>query len=307
MTIRAISLFLALTLVPQTDIRVDVRLQQITVTVRDGQGSLVKNLRAEDFILEEGGIPQSITHFVEDNDTPVSVGILVDVSVSMAQTPSGSITALRAAVGTARLLLHLMKPQDEFVLMSFSDGVKVEENFTGDRSRIEKALSELQTRGGTDLQEGVEKGLKETRKGKHRKKALVVITDAYAELDTKSMARAIQESEVLVYTFGLQQIEPRSASRSSAQPGMQGPSKEILDLLASESGGRSMLFEMHSEELITRMIRFVQDIATELRGQYLIGYYPQKPAGSVRQAIRIRTKSPAYQARYRREALTVPQ
>jgi Ca-activated chloride channel family protein len=304
---RAISLLLTLALLPQTEIRVDVRLQQLTVTVRDGQGNLVKNLRAEDFILEEGGTPQTIAHFVQDNDTPVSMGILIDVSGSMAATPSGSITALRAAEGTARLLLHLMKPQDEFVLMSFSDGVKVEQNFTGDRSKIEKSLSELQTRGGTDLQEGVEKGLRETRKGKHRKKALIVITDAYAVLNSKSMARAIQESEILVYTFGLQQISGRATTRVIFQPGTDGPSQEILDLLASESGGRSMLFEMHSEELINRMIRFVQDIATELRGQYLIGYYPQKPGGSVSQAIRIRTKSPAYQVRYRREALAVSQ
>jgi Ca-activated chloride channel family protein len=295
---RAISLLLSLVLLPQTTIRVDVKLQQIVVTVKDQQGNLVKNLRAGDFVLEEDGVPQSIAHFVQDNETPVSLGILVDVSGSMAATPSGPLTALRAAVGTTRLLLHLMKPQDEFALMSFSDGVELEEGFTHDRAKIDKAVSGLKTRGGTNLQDGVERGLKETRKGKHRKKALIVITDAYAGLDTERLRRATLESEVLIYTFALQQIGRNSLQQRQSTP--------ILDMLAAESGGRSMLFEMHSEELVNRMIGFVEDIAAELRGQYLLGYYPQKPGAAGSQVIRVRTKSPNYRARYQREALQLP-
>jgi VWFA-related protein len=295
---RAICLLLSLALLPQTEIRVDVKLQQIVVTVKDGQGNLVKNLRAEDFILEEDGVPQSIVHFVQDNDTPVSLGILVDVSGSMAATPSGPLSAMRAAVGTTRLLLHLMKPQDEFSLMSFADGVSLKEAFTQDRMKIDKAVSDLRPTGsGTDLQGGVERGLRETRKGKHRKKALIVITDAYAVLNTERLRRAAQEAEVLIYTFALQQIAPRSTPQQSTA---------VLDILASESGGRSMLFEMHSEDLVNRMIGFVEDIAAELRGQYIVGYYPQKPGARGSQAIRVRTKSPNYRARYQREALQVP-
>jgi VWFA-related protein len=295
--LRTVALFLCLALLPQSEIRVDVKLQQVVVTVRDGEGNLVKNLGPDDFILEEDRVPQAIAHFVRDNDTPVSLGILVDVSGSMAATPSGPLSALRAAVGTTRLLLHLMKPQDEFALMTFSSGFNVEERFTQDRARIEKAVAGLGTAGGTDLQAGVEKGLRETRKGKNRKKALIVITDGYAGLDTERVQRATRESEVLIYTFALQQIAPRTPLRTSTP---------VLDVLAAESGGRSMLFEMHSDDFVNRMIGFVEDIAAELRGQYLIGYYPQKAGAPGSQVIRVRTKSPNYKARYQREALQVP-
>lgn len=291
---------LSLFLLTQSEIRVDVQLQQIVVTVKDGEGNLVKNLRANDFILEEDGVPQTITHFVQDNDTPVSLAILVDVSGSMAATPAGPNTALRAAVGTALLLVHLMKPQDEFCLMSFASGVDLQQTFTQDRTKIEEALFKLKPGGGTDLQEGVEKGLRETRKGKHRKKALIVITDAQATLDSKRLQRAVIESEVLIYTFALQ-----AANRTSVLP-MGQPRPDVLALLASESGGRSMAFGIHAEDVINRMMGFVQDIAAELRGQYLLGYYPQKAGAPGSQAIRVRTKSPNYRARYQREALPLP-
>jgi VWFA-related protein len=294
---RLLSLLMSLLLLPQAQIKVDVRLQQIVVTVRDSQGNLVRNLGPEDFVLEEGGVPQTITHFVADNDTPVSLCILVDVSGSMAATPSGPIPALRAAVGTTRLLLHLMKPQDEFCLMSFSNGVDLEQPFTHDVAKIEQALSALRPRGGTNLQEGVEKGLLETRKGKYRKKALILVTDAQAGLDTRRLQRAIQESEVLIYTFALHQIGGPPAL-PTVFDGFRP--QAVLDTLASESGGRSMLFELHSDQLVERMIGFVQDIAAELRGQYLIGYYPP---GDTPRAIRIRSKNPEYRARHQREAL----
>jgi Ca-activated chloride channel family protein len=297
---RALTL-LSFFLLAQNEIRVDVQLQQIVVTVKDGEGNLVKNLRANDFILEEDGVPQTITHFVQDNDTPVSLGILVDVSGSMASTPAGPNTALRAALGTALLLVHLMKPQDEFSLMSFASGVDLRQSFTQDRAKIEDALFKLQTGGGTNLQEGVEEGLKQTRKGKHRKKALVVITDAQASLNSARLQRAVIESEVVIYTFALQ-----ATDRPAVLP-MTPPRPDVLDLLASESGGRSMAFGMHSEDVINRMMGFVQDIAAELRGQYLIGYYPQKSGVRGSQAIRVRTKSPNYRARYQREALQLPQ
>jgi hypothetical protein len=63
---------------------------------------------------------------------------------------------------------------------------------------------------------------------------------------------------------------------------------------------------MHSEDVVDRMIGFVQDIASELRGQYSIGYYPQKPGNRGSQAIRVRMKSPTHRARYQREVLQVP-
>src|SRR5262245_61144693 len=117
-----IGLSLLTVLLVQQVLRVDVQLQQVVVSLRADQDRLVKNLREQDFQVEENGVPQTIVHFVQDSDNPVSLGILIDKSGSMAAKPSGTLSALRASVGATRVLMKLMKPGDEFLLMSFATG-----------------------------------------------------------------------------------------------------------------------------------------------------------------------------------------
>src|SRR5262245_8839349 len=65
------------------NLRVDVRLVNVTVTVTDKNGHYVSGLSADDFVVEEDGTPQKIAHFTQDHDVPVSVGIVLDTSGSM--------------------------------------------------------------------------------------------------------------------------------------------------------------------------------------------------------------------------------
>ena len=74
---------LALSLAAQNAIRVDVRLVTVTATVTDYNDRYIDNLTADNFIVEEDGIPQKIAHFTQDQDVPVSIGILLDTSGSM--------------------------------------------------------------------------------------------------------------------------------------------------------------------------------------------------------------------------------
>src|SRR5688500_18943259 len=64
-------------------VRVDVRLVNVVATVTDTGGRYVTNLNREDFILEEDGIPQQISHFSQGADLPISIGIVLDTSGSM--------------------------------------------------------------------------------------------------------------------------------------------------------------------------------------------------------------------------------
>jgi len=321
MTRIALSLLTALLL--QQVLRVDVQLQQVVVSVRDDQNRLVKNLRQEDFQVEENGVPQNIVHFVQDSDNPVSLGILIDTSGSMAAKPSGTLSALRASVGATRLLMKLMKPGDEFLLMSFATGFNVDQPFTQDTARIDAKLKALTVSGSTNLFTAVQRALREMKKAKSGKKALIIITDAGASGDFEQLSRDIRSSEVLIYTFAIQGISsnlsyptyipqasgPRGgAPRTGAAafpPGMFGNvsmddmSKRVINALAQESGGQSMVFEMNSSALVEHMVSFVQDIAAELRGQYTIGYYPPPLKAGEPQVIRV--KSPHGRVRVHRE------
>jgi VWFA-related protein len=317
------ALSLLTVLLVQQVLRVDVQLQQVVVSVRDDQDRLVKNLRQQDFQVEENGVPQNIVHFVQDSDTPVSLGILIDTSGSMAEKPSGTLSALRASVGATRLLMKIMKPGDEFLLMSFATGFSVDQPFTQDTARIDAKLKELAIAGGTNLFPAVQRALREMKKAKSGKKALIVITDAQANGDFDQLRRDIRNSEVLIYTFAIHGISsnlsypvyippaqgqragaPRTGAAALPPPiysnlSMDNMSQRVLDALAQESGGQSMVFEMNSSALVDRMISFVQDIAAELRGQYTIGYYPPPLKDSEPQVIRV--KSTAGRVRVHRE------
>ena len=301
--LRTASLLLSLLLLQETVLRVDVQLQEVIVSVRDAQNRLVRNLRAEDFLLEENGVPQNIVHLIQDSELPVSLGILIDTSGSMGAITSGVISAQKASVGTTRVLMRLMKPGDEFLLMSFATGFAVHGDFTEDTREIDASLRKLNPDGNTNLFPAVQRGLKEMNKAKSKKKALIVITDAQATGDFEALRRDIRNSEVLIYTFAIGTVpvgKPRSPGTVFPASNIMTP-QGVLDTLAGESGGQWAAFNMSSEDLVPSMINFVQDIAAELRGQYTIGYYPPTIKTSENHNIRVKSASAQYRVRVHRE------
>src|SRR5579863_6280438 len=60
----------------------DVRVVNLFATVRDAQGHVVPNLAKDDFTLEEDGRPQIIRYFSKESGLPLTLGILVDTSIS---------------------------------------------------------------------------------------------------------------------------------------------------------------------------------------------------------------------------------
>ena len=91
-------------------VRVDVRLVNVIATVTDTRGRNVSNLTADDFVLEEDGKPQEITHFSQDQDVPVSVGILLDTSGSMDRR-------IRTAVEAVERFIRRIHQKDEIFLI----------------------------------------------------------------------------------------------------------------------------------------------------------------------------------------------
>ena len=63
-------------------ISVNVKVVTLPVTVRDKHGKIVRNLTKDDFVLQEDGKPQSIRYFTQDTNLPLTLGLLVDTSLS---------------------------------------------------------------------------------------------------------------------------------------------------------------------------------------------------------------------------------
>jgi Ca-activated chloride channel homolog len=282
--------------------------QKLVVNVNDNSGRFILNLKAQDFIVEEGGKEQKITGFMEGSDTPISLGILIDKSTSMrlplyVQGKQYVPAALFAAGRIGRAVVKLMKPQDEFLLMTFDEKVQVKQNFTQDRKKIEDQLEKLNEVGNaTHLYESVVNALEKMKKAKYKRRALIVITDAYdtsgKQLD--DLRPKIAEQEIQVFTCGL-----RSVFEDVPDPTAEPLFQLVLRVLSADTGGLSIIVdlpELQNTPTIEGLIGFAQIIAVELRGQYTLSYNTEQTGPLASRFVRVRSPHPQLRVRLRRDA-----
>src|SRR5215475_12438022 len=143
-------------------VRVDVRLVNVVATVVDSRGRSISNLKVDDFVLEEDGKPQEITHFSQDQNVPVSVGILLDTSGSMDRK-------IRTAIEAVERFSRRIHENDEIFLVTFSGGAVLRQDFTDDRDKLAQALRHLNATGGTALYDALSAGMNKMRSGHHTK------------------------------------------------------------------------------------------------------------------------------------------
>src|SRR3954471_1726612 len=170
----------------------------VPVTVTDRLGRSVAGLDKDSFQVYEGKEKQAI-QTVSREDSPVSVGILLDTSGSM----TGKIERAREAVG---VLLATANPQDEFFLITFADTAELAVDSSSPVEDIQSHLLSKQPQGSTALLDAIYLGVSQMRRAKYARKALLIISDGgdnhsrYRERDIRS---ALREADVLVYAIGI--------------------------------------------------------------------------------------------------------
>ncbi len=320
-------------------LKVDVGLVNVVATVLDNRNRHVADLTAEDFTLYEDGELQSVAHFAQSEDLPVSVGILLDTSGSMERKIDTATVAIEQFLGQ----IH---PEDEIFLVTFDNQARIVEDFTDDRVRLSRALRSAEVGGGTAIHDALALGVDHIRNGKHDKKAILLISDGDDTSSATSFERAldqVRESEILVYSLGITPdgelsgpLGPRPptspgpipagprTSMGTSFPGGTAPTfpgppvsttirlgiptirrdilnMDVLDLLGEISGGRAWLVSGFSDDSRRNQISDALDIlANELRNQYNIGYYPSHSLQDGRwHLMAVIASDPAYRVRHR--------
>jgi Ca-activated chloride channel family protein len=192
--------------------RTGVELINVTATVSDGNGRFVSGLQQEDFRVYEDDQERPITHFTSER-VPVSLGIVLDTSGSM---DGEKMLAARQAL--QRFLFDLLGPEDEVFLYRFDTRPERLHGWTSDRALIAAELRRIRPRGATTLYDAVADALPLAATGRHRKKALLIISDgndtsSYTRLN--ELKKIIRESEVLVYAIGIDALGHGTAQRRS--------------------------------------------------------------------------------------------
>jgi len=268
---------------------------RIPVTVTDN-GRWVQDLRKQDLTVYEDGTQRPILGLQRDIDTPISIGIVVDTSGSMAWKLAAAEAALQHFVRT-------LNPRDQFFLIAFSDRAFLLQDFTDNPAGLNRAIGLLHAYGRTALYDAVVQGLQKVEQGRWPKKALLVMTDGMDNTSSNSLDGAIQAARragVLIYTVGLGTI---GASAMSMGPMMMPPmislggvgigfgggggfgrhhmpmgggEDESVDAstlrhLSDETGATTFVMNPRVTDM-SRLDAHFQDISAELRAQYTVRY-----------------------------------
>ena len=268
----------------------------MVATVVDGKGRTVPNLTIDDFIVDEDGQPQTITHLLPSADLPVSIGVILDLSGSMQ-------SKIRTAQRAVDSFLETIHEEDEIFLMTFARRAALIADFTSDRTTLRNALlAGGNVGGGTALYDSLYQALQKVKRGRHQKKAVLLVTDGE---DTTSLTRFdkalqyIREADMLVYSIGIRGAPGFDMGNSrSSRPNNPTVDMKVLDQFGEASGGKA--WEISEASFGKKLDEVLDTIAAELRSQYSIGYYPNHPVKDGKShSVRVRMKNPEYLVRAR--------
>src|SRR5580704_13662881 len=130
-------------------ISVDVKMVSMLAAVRDKHGHLVNSLNKDDFVVEQDGHPQTITYFAQESNLPLTLGLLVDTSMSQRRVLDQERSASHA------FLDHVLREdKDKAFVIHFDYQVELLQDLTSSRQKLEASLDALgepefaQTGGG---------------------------------------------------------------------------------------------------------------------------------------------------------------
>ncbi|HEY4742937.1 MAG: VWA domain-containing protein [Candidatus Acidiferrales bacterium] len=256
--------------------KVDVDMTLVNVTVTDPYGRLVTGLEQNNFRVFEDNTEQEVVRFSSE-DVPISIGVIFDMSGSMADKFEKSRLAAVQFFKTAN-------PQDEFCLVDFNDRAQLASPFTPSVEELQDRLMYTSAHGQTALFDGIYLGLSQMKGAQNAKKALLIISDGgdnhsrYSESDVR---KYLKEADVQLYAIGIfDQGEYKTVEEK------EGP--ELLSEMTELTGGRTFTVGNLSD-----LPDVASKISMELRNQYVLGYRPSDRARDGRwRKIKVRLRPP---------------
>jgi VWFA-related protein len=285
---------------PTTTLRVSTDVVNVLAVVKDKKGRLIPSLTKDDFQLSEEGTPQQIKYFSRETDTPLTLGILVDTSGSEQRM----LSVLQQEANA--FIRQVIRPKDLAFVMHFDLDVELLQDFTSDPARLERAINETRINtggggvlpgtfpgaspGGTHLYDAVYLAAHDMLRNEIGRKVIILLTDGVDQGSKEDLDTALeyaQKSDVVVYSI---MVEDRGFDQGFSN------GNSVLNKLSKQTGG-DVIRATRDQDLAVAF----QQIAKELRTQYLLGYTPTNTAhdGAFRK-IEVKLRDGNYRVQARR-------
>ena len=247
----------------------------LPVNVTDKSGNFVSGLTEDSFQVYDEKQLTTLALFQQEN-APVSVGLVVDHSSSMEQKLPEVITAIRA-------FAHSANPKDEMFIEAFNDSASIEpldrKAFTDNSKELENAVDAVSAHGRTALYDAIAEGLTHLQLSHFKRKALVIISDGgdnASHFKRSEILELARQSQVTIYSIILE----------SGSTGEQNP--KALRQLSDGTGGVAF-----SPESAQSVVASSAQIARDLREQYVLGFVPEKHvSGNPFHKLRVNVTTP---------------
>jgi VWFA-related protein len=294
----------------------DVKVVSVLATVRDKDKKIVSDLTKDDFDLAEEGRPQTIKYFSRETDLPLTLGLLVDTSLSQREVLGEERTASRRFIEKV-----LREDRDQTFLIHFDHDTELLQDLTSSRAKLERALDDVElpqdarrggggypgggrrsSQPGTTLYDAVLLASDELMRKRQGRKALILLTDGVDNGSKTPLSQAIesaQRADTLVYSilFAGQegQSQPfggggfggrrRGGGFPPPQQRDRPDGKKILERISRETGAG--FFEVSKKLSIDQIYERIEE---ELRNQYNLGFTPDTSTGNGFRRITVTVK-----------------
>src|SRR5262245_27298798 len=262
-------------------IRTETDLTNLLFTVTDRNNRYITTLQQNDIRVLEDGVPQTLFTFQRETDRPLSIALLIDVSISEERTLPEEQAAARALIEKL-----IRSEKDQAAIIPLEGYAHVEQPLTRDVLGIYRALEAVEIafpaytgtapplggiqsgpgtiapprEGSTAIWEAVALTSRSVlgRSYTLRRRAIILLTDGQDTSSRVNRATAIDsaiQAETVVYAIGI------------GDKRYEGIDKDALTNLAEKTGGRAFFPKKEAD-----LTAAFQEIELELRSQYLLAY-----------------------------------
>ena len=254
----------------QATFRSSIDLVQVRAVVRDKRGRFVNGLGKNDFQVIDGGHFRPLVDLQFDDNAPIRVALLFDVSGSMSVA-----SKLQSAVASARHFVEGLRGTDEAAVFAFDRTLREVQPFTTDRDAMERAFSSLRAYGQTSIFDAAADTASRISPDRSRRQAIVIVTDG---VDTSSRMTAEQVSavasaiDVPIYVFAVVSPIDHEGMPDSLTGRTARETETALGRLAFWTGGSTHVTSTPAHASVA-----AREILGELRHQYLLAFEPGPP------------------------------